>query len=250
MNDNKMELEELDLEQIMKEFGDSDGSIADGQEEMLAELGDTQDLLDVIDQIDSESRAETQPEEPAEAPAAEEPAAEKAAEEPENKLGDTKDLQDSLESLHDAATEKKLAEVSLEETQRIDVSFEETDADDMDDTVRLDDLSGVVGTPPALGHAVTDETTRIGSIWDEETEEDEDSVEIKIPAPIVFRPKQRLRDLKRDLIAGPRSATMNWQSRVSARCSWLCWSVWLWCCFLPVPVSCTAPVWCRKPASG
>ena len=32
MNDNKMELEELDLEQIMKEFGDSDDSIADGQE--------------------------------------------------------------------------------------------------------------------------------------------------------------------------------------------------------------------------
>ena len=212
MNDNKMELEELDLEQIMKEFGDSDDSIADGQEEMLAELGDTQDLLGVIDQIDSESRAETQPEEPTEVPAAEDvvteaPAVEKsahaeAAEEPEEELSDTKDLQDSLESLHDASAEKKLAEVSGEETQRIGVSFEEMDADDMDDTVRLDDLSGVVGTPSALAHAVTDETTRIGSIWDEENE-DEDSVEIKIPAPIVFRPKQRLRDLKRDLIAGP-----------------------------------------------
>lgn len=199
MNDNKMELEELDLEQIMKEFGDSDDSIADGQE-ILTELEDTRELLDAIDQIDGESRAEAPA---AEEVAAEVPAAEDAAEEPEEELSDTKDLKDSLESLHDASAEKKLAEVSGEETQRIGVSFEKLEADDMDDTVRLDDLSGVVGTPSALAHAVTDETTRIGSIWDEENGEDEDSVEIKIPAPIVFRPKQRLRDLKRDLIAGP-----------------------------------------------
>ena len=46
MNDNKMELEELDLEQIMKEFGDSDESIDEGQEEVLVQLDlDVDDLI-------------------------------------------------------------------------------------------------------------------------------------------------------------------------------------------------------------
>ena len=75
-----------------------------------------------------------------------------------------------------------------------------------DDTVRLDDLSQITGTAPAFGNALNEKTERIGPITQQEAEEmdeDEDSVEIKIPAPIIFRPRQRLRELKRDLIAGP-----------------------------------------------
>ena len=110
MNDNKMELEELDLEQIMKEFGDSDESIDEGQEEVLVQLD-----LDVDDLI-GDTKEETQPEEAAEAPA-EEPAPEESetpcvAEEPEadEELGDTKDLLDSLASLREAVDEEKREE--------------------------------------------------------------------------------------------------------------------------------------------
>ena len=110
MNDNKMELEELDLEQIMKEFGDSDESIDEGQEEVLIQLD-----LDVDDLI-GDTKEETQPEEAAEAPA-EEPAPEEsetpcAAEEPEadEELGDTKDLLDSLASLRETVDEEKREE--------------------------------------------------------------------------------------------------------------------------------------------
>ena len=55
MNDKDLELEELSLEQIMKEFGEES---APEQEN----LGDTQDLLDVISEIDGEQPQAVQPE--------------------------------------------------------------------------------------------------------------------------------------------------------------------------------------------
>lgn len=211
MSEKDMELEELNLDEIMKEFG---GSEIPAEDEQAADLEDTRDLLEVIDRIDrigseevqqeesaEESAAESVKEEPAENPAAEEPASEETEE--EEKMEDTRDLLDSLVSLHvTAESETGDGEPSApEDRQETDRKPEQTE--DLDDTVRLDNLSGMTGTPPAFGKGMTGETTRIGSIWDEETAEDEDSVEIKFPAPIVFRPKQRLRDLKRDLIAGP-----------------------------------------------
>ena len=207
MSEKDMELEELNLDDIMKEFGSLEMLAEDDQ---AAEMEVAQDFLDVIDRIGSdpeETSSETPAEETveeAEEASAQEPAEAEANAEKED-LEDTKDLLDSLASLHVAAEEKS----AEEEQAAADVSAD-TEAEpenetsgDMDDTVRLDNLSGVAGTPPAFGKNMNDETTRIGSIWDEGAAEDEDSVEIKFPAPIVFRPKQRLRDLKRDLIAGP-----------------------------------------------
>ena len=210
MSEKDMELEELNLDDIMKEFGSSEMLAEDDQ---AAEMEVAQDFLDVIDRIgsdpeetSSEAPAEEAEEtvEEAEEASTQESAAVEANAEKED-LEDTKDLLDSLASLHVAAEEKS----AEEEQAAADVSAD-TEAEpenetsgDVDDTVRLDNLSGVAGTPPAFGKNMNDETTRIGSIWDEGAAEDEDSVEIKFPAPIVFRPKQRLRDLKRDLIAGP-----------------------------------------------
>ena len=210
MSEKDMELEDLNLDDIMKEFGSSEMLAEDDQ---AAEMEVAQDFLDVIDRIgsdpeetSSEAPAEEAEEtvEEAEEASAQEPAEAEANAEKED-LEDTKDLLDSLASLHVAAEEKSAEEEQAAADVSADTETEpENEASgDMDDTVRLDNLSGVAGTPPAFGKNMNDETTRIGSIWDEGAAEDEDSVEIKFPAPIVFRPKQRLRDLKRDLIAGP-----------------------------------------------
>ena len=158
MNEKDLEFGELNLEDIMKEFGaDVDASDAD--------LEDTQDLLAAINGIEEMTAEqesdpeETENQEP-EQEAAEEPAAEETAE--------------------PAEPAQPVPEEPVEETQ------------EMDDTVRLDDLSQITGTTPSVGHKLEDKTERLDPIADE----DEDSVEIKIPAPIVFRPKQRLRELK------------------------------------------------------
>jgi hypothetical protein len=191
MNDKDLELEELSLEQIMKEFGEES---APEQED----LGDTQDLLDVISEIDGEQPQAVQPESEVKAEAEvipepvpevqpEEPSQEPVAQVEEDTIRAIPDLSE-LEA-PDAEATRKLPDISSWVTP-----VEEKDA--FDDTVRLDDLSKIVGTAPSF-KADREES----DVWT--GEEDEDPVEIRIPAPIKFRPRQRLRDLKRELIAGP-----------------------------------------------
>ena len=204
MNEKDLELEEFSLEDIMKEFGSG--------EDYLTTEEVPQEILPVPATEEPEQPAvapsekapeETVPETEKEVPVEEElPATGK-----QEDMSDTKDLQEALPPLRGQQPEEPEehlapAEENPEETS--DEEIAESHAEDtMDDTVRLDDLSAVAGTPPAFGETLNEETTRIGSIWDEEEGEEDDSVEIKFPAPIVFRPRQRLRDLKRDLIAGP-----------------------------------------------
>ena len=127
MNEKDLEFGELNLDDIMKEFGaDVDASDAD--------LEDTQDLLAAIDSIEEMTAEqesdpeETENQEP-EQEAAEEPAAEEAAE--------------------PAEPTQSLLEEPVEETQ------------EMDDTVRLDDLSQITGTTPSVGHKLEDKTERL-----------------------------------------------------------------------------------------
>lgn len=147
MNEKDLELEELSLDDIMKEFGDGD---------------ENTDVLEISQEPLND---------PSELPAPE---------------AETRTEENPEEAVPEAAPEEK-DEAPAERLE------------EEDDTVRLDDLSQITGTAPAFGKTLDDKTARIGSVLDE----DEDSVEIRIPAPIVFRPRQRLRDLKRDLIAGP-----------------------------------------------
>ena len=165
MNEKDLELEDLSLEEIMKEFGSS--------EDAGLEMDSTQDLMNVLAHL-GEPEAETAPEEIQEQP--------EQAEEPE----------EPQKAAVEAAAEP--AEETPEEPEQ-----EEIPAEVLEDTVRLDDLDDIPGEAPELEESLNEKTQTIGSIWDEEEQKTEDT----IPAPIVFRPKQRLRDLKRDLIAGP-----------------------------------------------
>ena len=74
---------------------------------------------------------------------------------------------------------------------------------ELDDTVRVDDLSQITGTAPSFASSLDGKTERIGDVAAHIHDGEDDDDMVSIPAPIVFRPKQRLRELKRDLIAGP-----------------------------------------------
>ena len=162
MNEKDLELEDLSLEDILKEFG--------AAEEVSTELENTQDLLNMLDDLSEEPAEEPAPEP---VPEPEELPAEETVEEAE------------------AEPDEAPAEESVEEP-----------AESMEETVRLDDLSGITGEAPEFSQTLDDDTQTIGAIWDE-VEQDKADVEDTIPAPIVFHPKQRLRELKRELIAGP-----------------------------------------------
>ena len=209
MNEN-----ELNLDEIMREFGGDDVLLNPEEEAAIHDLSDTQDLLDSIGQINGQMQEDAQqqnvPEkaedvrqeeetEQEEEPALTDPEPEAV---PSEEMENTQDLLDSLAELRetDETVPKEAPEETAEEAPEETADQESPEV--TEDTVRLDNLSDITGTPPSFGTVMNDETARIGSIWEEE-DEDEDSVEINIPAPIIFRPKQRLRDLKRDLIAGP-----------------------------------------------
>ena len=142
MNEKDLELEDLSLEEIMKEFGSPE-----------------------------------EPEATADLPAA-------AAEEPAQPEEET----------------EAVPPAEREETDEEQAHLEEN-TPELADTVRLDDLAGITGEAPVFAEPLEEKTQTIGSIWDEE--EQKEAAEDTIPAPIVFRPKQRLRELKRELIAGP-----------------------------------------------
>ncbi len=92
--------------------------------------------------------------------------------------------------------------------------------DELDDTIRLDDLRSVIARAPALEddvkvYSTSTDTVRLDSaeqaavleaaarkpeVVELGTGEDEEGF---VTMPIIFRPKQRLRELKRKLVAGP-----------------------------------------------
>lgn len=188
MNEKDLELEGLSLEEIMKEFGSGE----DFDSETPA-LMDTRDLLETISQLDEpeeEPAAEAVPEEP-------EVTAEPEMEEPEEICAEIPG-----EVPEEISEEAPAEEADEDATLRLEpVAENEEPNPELDDTVRLDDLSQITGTAPSFASVLEDKTERIDLNGEEES--DDDHVEIKFPAPIKFRPKQRLRELKRELIAGP-----------------------------------------------
>lgn len=191
MNEKDLELEELSLEEIMKEFG------SDPMEHKA--------LLDVLTDMEEPLPAEeSEREEPiaAEEPKAEEPT---AAEEPEQADPERTAEESAGEPQTEEETEAQ-EEVSAEassaaEHPETDESVQ-SESEEPDDTVRLDDLSQITGTAPSFASNLDGKTERIGDVAAPINDSEEDDM-VEIPAPIVFRPKQRLRELKRDLIAGP-----------------------------------------------
>ena len=93
------------------------------------------------------------------------------------------------------------------DTIRLDVPVTQEAAPSLEDTVRLDDLSEILATIPdeeveADIPLTAEETAEpFGENWEPEYEQP--MGEYVPPQPIVFRPRSRLHDLKRKLVAGP-----------------------------------------------
>ncbi len=177
MNEKDLDFGELSLEEIMKEFGSEETSPADMEE--------AQNLLASIAAIEEVEAAEQPVEEPA----------------PGEEVTEAPQEEASTEVQEEAAEEPE--ETSAEPTCEQPDEPAEAEEEEVDDTVRLDDLSQITGTAPSFASSLDDKTERIGDVAAHIHDGEDDDDMVSIPAPIVFRPKQRLRELKRDLIAGP-----------------------------------------------
>ena len=169
MNEKERELEELNLEDILQEFGADDRSL----------IG--KPAFEIPDR--DVRQEEAAPEVSAEEPESVEEAAEVPAEEPETPAEEPE-------------------EAGAEETESAEEDSEREEApqtDEEDDTIRLDDLSQIAQRKESAA-SMEGETSRLDSIWENEPEIPEGGIQ---PPPIAFRPKQRLWELKRKLIAGP-----------------------------------------------
>ena len=182
MNEKERELEELSLEDILQEFGADDRSL----------IGEP--AFEILDRDAQEEPApEVTPEEPeaaAQEPEVEAQEPEEAEEEPEAEA----QPEPETEAEEETAAEESAEEPTEEESQEAPAQ-----ADDDDDTIRLDDLSQIPERK-TVGGAMEGDTSRLDSIWENEPEEPTGGIQ---PPPIAFKPKQRLRELKRKLIAGP-----------------------------------------------
>ena len=165
---------DFDLEEILKEFGSDTGqALTAGEEETAHSIGGLDTLL---------SAAEEAPETPVSEP---EPEKEAPAEMPELfKL-------DELE----AAAPDALKDFPEEEIP--------SESGVTPDTIRLDDLSKIAAEDAPAAEPVTGETIRMEPIEIPKSEAATPEEPVIPPEPIPFRPRQQLRELKRDLIAGP-----------------------------------------------
>lgn len=166
---------DFDLEEILKEFGsDTEQALTAGEEETAHSIGGLDTLL---------SAAEEAPETPVS-----EPESEKEAPTEMPELFNLDELE--------AAT----APDALEDIPEEEISPE---SGVTSDTIRLDDLSKIVTENVPAAEPVTDETIRMEPIDIPKPETETPEEPAIPPEPIPFRPRQRLRELKRDLIAGP-----------------------------------------------
>ena len=155
--------QELNLEDILKEFGDSDAALSDAEDEA------SHRLAEILDQGTEEEEALEEPEQTA--------AAEGEPEKTEKE---------------ESAEEKAVSEESESVTG---------------DTIRLDDV--VKAVSEALEEEQTEESAEEPAAEETVEEQPKEPVEEPAqpeyvpPAPIPFRPRSRLRELKRKLIAGP-----------------------------------------------
>lgn len=173
MNDWKQDTGSLNLEDILKEFG--------------APEEDTEPVASQMQALEEDVPAATEEPAAAEEPAAvEEPA---AAEEPVPSVAEDAPVRETAPAPE--ATEAETSTVS-------------------DDTLRLDDLANIVVETKASEPDVTSDTIRLDpaevaaaeAAPAEETAEPE-IIDITPPAPIIFNPKAKLRELKKKLVAGP-----------------------------------------------
>ena len=172
MNDLKQDTGELNLEDILKEFG----------------------AMEETDEVEASEMQELEAEEPAE-------------------IKDAAELESAEVDVESTAVSEEAAPAVKEAASTPEEAKESTVTDD---TIRLDDLAKIAEEEKSAEADVTSETIRLDLSEIEKAEKvveeaapaqeaaDPEPVDITPPpAPIVFNPKAKLRELKRKLVAGP-----------------------------------------------
>ena len=172
MNDLKQDTGELNLEDILKEFG----------------------AMEETDEVEASEMQELEAEEPAE-------------------IKDAAELESAEVDVESTAVSEEAAPAVEEAASTPEEAKESTVTDD---TIRLDDLAKIAEEEKSAEADVTSETIRLDLSEIEKAEKvveeaapaqeaaDPEPVDITPPpAPIVFNPKAKLRELKRKLVAGP-----------------------------------------------
>ena len=184
MNDWKQDTGSLNLEDILKEFGAPEEDTEPAASQMQELEADIPAIVEEPAAVD-EPAATEEPAEAEEPVETEEPAAEESA------AADAEDTPQQEDVPAPEAAEVTVSTVS-------------------DDTLRLDDLANIVAETKVSEPDVTSDTIRLDpaevaaaeAAPVQETAEPE-PINITPPAPIVFNPKEKLRELKRKLVAGP-----------------------------------------------
>ena len=200
MNENErdeleQEVPEFSLDDILKEFGaEEDVEIKQASAEEILEAALTEAGISLTSEEEPEEEADdtvtfvpVQPEQPAEEPDLEQTIRIGAV---ESQLGDTQRI--------------GAVEVQLGDTQRIGVVEAQPG-----DTQRLGIADAQLGDTRAIGGEDLEILRQAGAQKEEpfsdkwEPEYEQPIGEYVPPQPIVFRPRSRLRELKRKLVAGP-----------------------------------------------
>jgi len=217
MNKKDHDFGTLDLENIIREFSDMDNPVKLEGEELAFRTGDLQEVIALMDgQTEEAAEPAQQPEEPVEEP--EVPAEEPAAEEPpvEEKCEEEEPVpEETAEEIPEPTIRlSPIAQAAVSDPEESEEAPEEM----QEPTVRLESISEatvaqeeepvveVTAEEPAEEEAADQsapalEDPELG----EEYEDDDDEIEVNFPhlPPLIFRPRSRLGELKRQLVAGP-----------------------------------------------
>ena len=181
--------EEFDLDEIMKEFSESDEPMEELTEDVAEETVE-ESVEEPLEEAVSDPEEVTSETIRVEVPA------ELLEEHTEPELGDTQRIE-VPEDIVKASCE------SLGDTQRIEVPEDiKAPAAPMEgDTIKFDAIGDEADIPPVPAEPVKEEAEPFSEGWEPEYEQP--IGEYIPPQPIIFQPKSRLRELKRKLVAGP-----------------------------------------------
>ena len=193
MDEKELALGEFSLDDIMKEFG------SDEPQEAAVEALPAEEPAEALPAEEAETEDVPAPEPAAEDAASEEPATEESEAQQESAAEEPEAMEDTI--VIPAVTGDTIVVPTVtEDTIRLDnVADAVPAAADLEDTQTFEPLDDGSDTP--LPPDLEAEPEPFSGEW--EPRYDEPMGEYIPPQPIIFRPKSRLRELKRKLIAGP-----------------------------------------------
>ena len=177
MNKNEHDFGTQDLEDIIREFGEEDASAQPDDQEMNFQ---TVDLNEMLTEVEEEMAQQPEP----------------AAPEAEPEMEEPQELEQTVEFVLPPKVEQEPEEVPAQEQEEPETV--------PDATIRLEEIPEVM-TEEEVPEEPDEEPEAEPEALSEMDDDDDDEIEVNFPhlPPLIFRPRSRLGELKRQLVAGP-----------------------------------------------